>query len=123
MKTQAYTKLNTTLNITKRRINEQLPSIFKGKMHNVAITERKTILKKLKQSRLEITIKPADKNLGIVIMNTNDYIGQCMKLLSDVKVCRQTQLYPHEQIKESLTNLLVNFKSELFHFNSQLYEY
>lgn len=57
---------------TKREINEQLPNIFKGKQ-NVTSTEQKTI-RKLRMSKSEITIKPTDKNLGIVILNTNDYI-------------------------------------------------
>ena len=56
-------------------------------------------------------------------MNTQDYIEQCMKSLSDVNIYRQTQSYPHEQIKEKVTNLLVSFKSELFHLNKQLYTY
>lgn len=116
MNTQAYTSLNTTLNTPRKGLMNNFQTYSK------VDTEQK-IIKKLKQSRSEITIKPADKNLGIVIMNANDYIGQCMKLLSDVEVYRQTKSYPHEQIKENLTNLLVSFKPELFHFNSQLYEY
>ena len=46
-------------------------------------------------------------------MNTNDYIEQCMKVLSDVNTYRRTKSYRYELVKEKLTNLLVSFKSEL----------
>ena len=73
--------------------------------------------------RSEITIKPTDKNLGIVILNTDDYINQCLKILSDPNAYRQAKRYPHEQIQEKLTNLLINFKSDLCHVNEELYAY
>ena len=73
--------------------------------------------------RSKITIKPADKNLGIVILNTDDYINQCLKILSDPNAYRQAKRYPHEQIQEKLTNLLINFKSDLCHVNEELYAY
>ena len=43
----------------------------------------KTTIKKFKQMSNEIIIKPADKNLGIVLLTTDDYIAQCTKHLSD----------------------------------------
>ena len=44
-----------------------------------------------------------------------------MQILLDSKTYRQTQRYPHEQIQEKLTNLFVNFKTELSHLSKELY--
>ena len=41
---------------------------------------KKTARIQFKRSRTEVTIKPADKNLGIVLMNTDDCILQCVTL-------------------------------------------
>ena len=47
-----------------------------------------TIHKTLQQlgKNIHITIKPADKNLGTVLLNTTDYIYMCNKHLSDTNV-------------------------------------
>ena len=39
-------------------------------------------LRKLKNSKELITIKPADKNLRVVILDTTDYINQCIAHLA-----------------------------------------
>ena len=36
-------------------------------------TNKHEMLSRIKKQRTEITIKPADKNLGIVILDTDDY--------------------------------------------------
>ena len=89
---------------------------------NISPKERNAV-KKLKSARTEITIKPADKNLGIVVLNTDDYVTQCTSLLSDTTTYRQTQEYPREQIKKELTNTLVNFKTHISNYNKKLYDF
>ncbi len=46
------------------------------------------ILKELKQNK-DIVIKPADKNLGLTVMNTTDYIGMCEKHLNDTTTYKE----------------------------------
>ena len=53
---------------TKTSLDNYLPEIF---------TETQS-LQTLRKKHHRITIKPADKNLGIVILNAEDYIDQCM---------------------------------------------
>ena len=78
--TETYSGVNKVeqyIEQTKENIDKQLPDILKHHRDNITKKERQT-LKKLKTSKSEVTIKPADKNLGVVILNTNDYIQQCM---------------------------------------------
>ena len=107
---------------TKQIINENCQQILKHNSSNVTKAELKA-LKHLKQSRSKLTIKPADKNLGVVVLDTDDYIKQCMVLLSDTNTHRQAHAYPTEQIHQQVTNTLVNFKSQICNYNHKLYEY
>ena len=56
-------------------------------------------LNNLKQNRNTITVKPADKNLGIVLMNREDYIQQCTNELNKEGTYKLTNEYPVEGIK------------------------
>ena len=58
-------------------------------------------LKKLKQLRDQVTIKPADKNLGLVLMNTDHYITQCTSQLADTNTHRLANHYPREDVKKT----------------------
>ena len=123
--TETYSGVNKVeqyIEQTKENIDEQLPDILKHHRDNITKKERQT-LKKLKTSKSEVTIKPADKNLGVVILNTNDYIQQCMLILSDSNTYRLTSSYPQEQIREKLTNLLIKFKPHLHSLNKNLHEH
>ena len=53
-----------------------------------------------------IVIKPADKNLGLVIMNKSDYITMCMKHLNDRKVYLIVNFYNPERHFAGLRQLL-----------------
>ena len=106
---------------TKQIINENCQQILRQNTSNITKTEF-TALKQLKRSRSELTIKPADKNLGIILLDTDDYIKQCMLLLSDTRTYRQAHTYPTESIRQQLTNTLVNFKSQIYN-DKRLYEY
>ena len=50
-----------------------------------------------------LTITPADKNLGIVIMDKDDYMKQCMTLLADTNTYRRRIEYPTKDISNLLT--------------------
>ena len=65
-------------------------------------------------------IKPADKNLGIVIMNTDEYIEQCISVLLDSTTYRSAESYPHSMIEKSIEDTITPFKEIL---NTQLYQY
>ena len=64
---------------TKLSVSESLPEIFDRKRN---LTKKEiSSLKKLKHNKNE-TIKPADKNLGIVVLDTKDYINELMAQLT-----------------------------------------
>ena len=72
---------------TKDIIDTKLPSITTPNKNNLS-TQQQKLISKFKRSRQIITIKPADKNLGIVIMDTDDYLAQCSCLLADSNTYR-----------------------------------
>ena len=76
-------------------------------------------LKTLSTVKEVVTIKPADKNLGIVLMNTDDYIKQCMVHLTDSTTYRLATHYPAEQIRTQLQllNCLIDYKAQLESYN------
>lgn len=73
-------KLENYICNTKFKIDEHLQEIFTTHEVNLTRAQEKA-LKELAYEK-SITIKPADKNLGIVILNTEDYTQQCMSHLS-----------------------------------------
>ena len=86
-------------------------------------TSQRTALYCLKKNHHSVTIKPADKNLGIVLMNTNDYIQQCIIQLSDIKTYKLVAEYPANEIQSQLSQVLISFKSTLESFNKRLYKF
>ena len=63
------------------------------------------ILNKLSTNKT-ITIKPADKNLGIVIMDTNDYINMCLLHLQDINTYKIIIDYQPSNIYNKLITIL-----------------
>ena len=63
---------------TKNNLNDQLSTLTMLLNPNVTITDKETI-KKFNHMTEQVIIKPADKNLGIVLMDTDDYIRQCIR--------------------------------------------
>ena len=68
------------IHYTKEIIDSHLKSIFHTSKNNLSAREYAS-LRILRNSTL-ITIKPADKILGIVILDTNDYVLECIRRLS-----------------------------------------
>ena len=61
-----------------KKIAENMTQIVQtGSTTNLS-TAQQSALHTLQKARQSITIKPADKNLGIVILNTDDYITACL---------------------------------------------
>ena len=75
-------------------------------------------MKKLQRSRQVITIKPADKNLGVVVLDTEDYLIQCCNLLTDEKTYRQAN-----EIRNKVMNTVVAFKTTIQNVSKKLYSY
>ena len=67
---------------------------------NTSSTDEATI-NNFKQMRDKVTIKPADKNLRIVLLNTDDYISQCTSHVRDVTTYRLANHYPTQDIKKT----------------------
>ena len=70
-----------------------------------------------------MTIKLADKNLGIVLMNTDDYILQCVTHLSNTSTYRQADRYPEQDVLMKIDQIIMNFKPQIQGYNERLYKY
>uniref|UniRef100_A0A1X7SQP6 Uncharacterized protein n=1 Tax=Amphimedon queenslandica TaxID=400682 RepID=A0A1X7SQP6_AMPQE len=79
---------------TKVKVDQKLSKTSKfPKNKNISIKDTKAI-QSLKNPKL--TIKPADKNLGVVILNSKDYVNQCLlHLASDAYV--RTEVFPEKK--------------------------
>ena len=80
-------------------------------------------LKKLKDLRSQLTVKPADKNLGIVILDTSDYIDQCAKILENESVYRRVKEYPLEGIRSSIRETLNKFSLSINKYDKWLWKF
>lgn len=81
-------------------------------------------IQKFRNNRHLVTIKPADKNLGIVVLDTNDYVNECINHLSSPSYQLVSQ-YPQD-LKKLLENTLLNFKKDLtnnIHNSKSLYNH
>jgi hypothetical protein len=107
---------------TKEILDNKLPDICGIQKDNLTTGQRKAI-NRLQRSRNTITVKPADKNLGVVVMDTDDYIMQCMALLMNHNIYRLAEAYPHETIKTLTENIVAPFKADLRNINVQLHNY
>ena len=107
---------------TKQSIVDNLHLLCQNNKPN--LTEKQQIaLNKLQKNRKSITIKPADKNLGLVLMNTDHYIMQCLAHLTDTSTYRLTTSYPLEDIERNMVHILNNFKYELDNRDKRLYKF
>lgn len=107
---------------TKNNLNDRLQTLIQQHSTNFTMTDKK-VIKKLKQVRHEITIKPADKNLGIVLLDTDDYITECTRHLADTNTYRLTNNYPKEDIQKNIHNTIISFKSQIHDHNKRLYDF
>ena len=80
-------------------------------------------LKKLKRLRSQITIKPADKNLGIVVLNTKDYVSQNVQILQDHTTYKRVSVYPLGQIKKAAREVLFKFSITINTYNKSLWKF
>ena len=101
---------------TKDLLDTHLSQVCSPDADNITPGERKAITQ-LQHSRHSIT---ADKNLGVVVLDTDDYMAQCASLLRNQEVYRLAESYPHSAIQTSFENILILFKEEL---NPRLYTY
>ena len=115
-------RLEKYIDNTKQLIDDNLPSICQPTANNLTRQQRKAIAN-LRRERQTVTIKPADKNLGIVIMNTDDYIQQCVAQLSDTTTYQLATSYPATDIERRLSNTVAAFKKTLESFKKRLYTY
>ena len=117
-----FPRLETYMDNTKQRIADNLSTLTKSTKQNITKEEHQSLVK-LQHARREITIKPADKNLGVVLLDTNDYISQCLKVLTDSKTYRLTTEYPTRTIQAQLSQVTASFKNQLTAFSKYLYTY
>ena len=70
-------KVENYINNTKQSIVNNLTDIAKTSTSNLTAMQ-KVAIQQLKKVLHTVTIKPADKNLGVVLINTDDYVTQCL---------------------------------------------
>ena len=87
---------------------------------NLDLCQRRTIVE-LKKLGDKIVIKPADKNLGIVILDCNTYIDQCLQHLSSPSYKIEKGI--PSILKQSLQNIIIEFKREIHTFSPTLYQF
>ncbi len=85
--------LEAYIDTTKNSLNDQLPALFQATKTNLP-KKQKIAKNRFVKNRAALTIKPADKNLGIVIMNTSDYIQICASQLADTNTYVQVDTFP-----------------------------
>ena len=105
---------------TKDNIDRELLHLYKTEKHNLSTNEFRS-LRTLSKKR-SIIIKPADKNLGIVILNTNDYITQCLKHLSTTTY-EMSESFPTNNLLKTLENIISTRKPEITRHNQRLYTF
>ena len=106
---------------TKEQLDQELENMCIPFGDNLTTHQRKA-LTTFQRQRSTITIKPADKNLGVVIMDTDDYICQCTEILRDKQTYRLTTYYPFTEIKEAIENTCARFKDHLKHIRKDLHD-
>ena len=107
---------------TKDNLDQQLPNICKTNDYNLTKAQKQA-LKSLKNKQNLLTIKPADKNLGLVIMNTDDYITQCIRHLSNPETYRQVDSFPTDTIQKIIDDVLIAYKAHIQGYSKPLYSY
>ena len=115
-------KLEHYIELTKNNLNDQLATVTMLPNPNVTNTD-KEIVRKFNQMTEKIVIKPADKNLGIVLMDTDDYIRQCISQLSDTNTYRIATNYPRSDIKRQVVNTIIRFKPQIHQYDWKLYNF
>ena len=116
-----YSKLENYIDCTKCTIEENLTDIFCTKKETKPLQSQ--ALTELKKRKTEIVIKPADKNLGIVLMDSIDYIKHCLQILREQSVYKRVQDYPKESIKRQVYEVLSKFHATVKSFDKRLKEY
>ena len=91
--------LEAYIDNTKQMLADNLPTLCSNHPPNLTALQQNALIKH-KSTRQTLTIKPADKNL---LMNTDDYIFQCLLHLTDQKTYRTTPSYPYNE--NSITSL------------------
>jgi len=115
-------EFHTYINTTKEALAHNLSTVCKSNTSNLTKPQQRA-LTNLKKATQHITIKSADKNLGVVLMDTEDYITQCMAHLKDTNTYILTHTYPLNDIKRQIQNTLIRFWKEIERHNKHLYRF
>lgn len=105
---------------TKDKLDSQLQEIFTEPKTNLTKSEQKS-LRKIRKAKNSITVKAADKNLGTVLLDTEDYIAECTRHLSSNSYCLEDK-FPNQTLSKTLQNTIISFKTQLT-YHRHLYEY
>ena len=87
-----------------------LDNYIEKQQRNKNVNVLKSDLRAIQElKRRGIVIKPADKNLGIAVLNDKDYVNQCLLHLSSSTYAR-IESFPAEHLKRTIQNILIKFK-------------
>lgn len=109
-----FTTNNPTIENYLEHTKEDLDNyLYKQQHSTIKSNVSKNNLRMIEELRkIEIVIKAANKNLGIVVLNAKDYVNQCLLDLSTSTYTR-IESFPLDHIKRTIQNILINFKEEL----------
>ena len=108
---------------TKVTLSDNLKDLYNGNKKINLTNPQQRALQKFKNLKQHITIKPEDKNLGIVLLDTDDYLKQCTEQLADRNIYCIKQHFPETEIKRLLTNTIIPFKQPIYSYSRELYKY
>lgn len=115
-------RIETYIHTTKMQLDSKLSEITSQSTTNITADLKKAIAH-LKKSHTKITIKPADKNLGIVILDTDAYVIECATHLANPQIYQPTDHFPADQLTKLLTNVLIAFRHPIYNYSKKLYNY
>lgn len=115
-------RIENYIHRSKLQLDSKLPEITSRSKPNVTPNLQKAI-NHLKKSHAQITIKPADKNLGIVILDTDDYVIACTSHLANPHIYQLSGHFPTEQLTKLITDVLIAFRHPLHNYSKKLYTY
>ena len=117
-----YGRLEQYIDNVRAQLDEKLPKLLTVEADNLTQPEKRALVN-LKNLKSTITIKPADKNLGVVVLDTTDCVAQCIEILSDDSTYIRAVNYPFETIHKAIKEVLCRFLSSLNTYDKRLYKF
>ena len=98
--------------MTRTHIISELSKVYPYVRQNLTY-EGKRLIKQLRNNK-NIVIKPADKNLGMTLLDKTWYHNEVMNHLKEEKTYTEVKQIPIEKIKAQIQNFITRHQNELY---------